>query len=130
MNADGDSAAADEALADVVWWLKGFQAAQPADPMGAGDTTPGELHRAVSSVRDWLRRLSSGRRRTLVFYGSTVAGVQDARVVVTEGEIERLHDALREGAPTDERAMARALTTSLLDALSSETKRADPDTPF
>lgn len=82
--------AADESLADAIWWLKGFAAAIPSDDRG----TPLSLESSLREIRMWLGRLPYGLSRLV---GTTESAFG---IVLTEHEFEVFWDALR--SPDDE----------------------------
>lgn len=94
-----DHQQADEQLADALWWLRGFAAAQPADDRA----TPLHMADSLREVRVWLRRLSEGLTRLI--------GTDDRSfaIALTEAEFEQLWDAAR--APDDESGAAERRET-------------------
>lgn len=82
---------ADNLIADAIWWLKGFRAAQPAD---ASDPTD-NLGASLLRVREWLNRLPLGVSRLLGANERTFA------CVITEHELEVIIDGLRSNTNED-----------------------------
>lgn len=82
---------ADDQLADALWWLKGFAAAQPIDDRG--ETLA--MAESLRLIRDWLDRLSQGFDRLLGQNEHTFA------CVLTEHEIEVIIDGLRSDVGED-----------------------------
>lgn len=72
--------AAQDSLADTIWWLKGFSAA--ANPEAA--TTATRMERALVEVKEYLAALASGDRNF----------ISQTRIVVTPRLIEDLADVL------------------------------------
>lgn len=118
-----DHEAAAGALADAIWWLKGFAAAQPAEDR----TTVQELERALCEARIWLARLARGQTRLLGTYDNAFA------VVLTEAELETVWDGLRSGADAIERREAQDRLRPVLDQFTKERREAstrDRGVPF
>ena len=83
---------ADSALADMIWWFRGFRAATVnSDPLAPTDQTF-DLAGAALTTRTWLKRLARGKARLL--------GINDSEraIVLTEAEFDTIFDGLREGA--------------------------------
>lgn len=110
--------ATDNALADALWWFRGYSASQPVD---AYDRTH-DLAGALLTARNWLKRLALGRTRLL--------GLDDRNcaVVLTEHEFEVLDDATRENATNEEREAGREVIRGVFAAFRAERKEArEPD---
>lgn len=74
-----------EALADAVWWLKGFAAARPPSiDEGAGEHR--ELEAKLGEVRRFLSRINRADVRRLG---------EETAIVLSFAEFERLVDAVR-----------------------------------
>lgn len=99
---------ADSALADAIWWFKGFRAAH-AD----NDPTCG-MADDLRNARNWLSRLARGKTRLL---GLTERA---QGVVLTEYEFEVVFDALRDGSCEQDRNLARPLIQNILDEIRAE----------
>lgn len=108
---DQESAAG--ALADAIWWFKGFAAAQPEFERA----TPAHLAENLRLARLWLEGLTCGGYRLLGVHDSAFA------IALTEAEFEQLWDALRtdgskQGA--EEREAVRARLKPVLDQFNAE----------
>ncbi|AJA07417.1 hypothetical protein SKP52_02410 [Sphingopyxis fribergensis] len=80
-----DIEAAREALADALWWFKGFAAARPASiDEGAGEHL--DLERKIGEVRNFLTSVNQASIRRMG---------EETAVVLTFAEFERLVDAVR-----------------------------------
>lgn len=80
-----DIEAARDAIADAVWWFKGFAAARPASiDEGAGEHR--ELEAKLGKVRHFLSRINRADVRRLG---------EETAVVLSFAEFERLVDAVR-----------------------------------
>jgi len=90
--------AADNALADALWWFRGFKAAQSPD---ASDATF-DMQAKLLETRNWLKRLAEGKSRVLGI------GEPEQAVVITYAELERLFDGLRGGIADREVGIATA----------------------
>lgn len=106
---------ADSRLADVLWWLHGFNAAQPAM---LADFSPQpvsiDLASGIRGVRSWIEGLAKGRTRLI--------GTNDRELgaVLAEHELEVIHDGLREGAAPAELESARELVSKVLKQIGVE----------
>ena len=100
--------AADNALAEAIWWLKGFRAAHPDS-----DPTCG-MEDGLRAARDWLSGLAHGRTRLL--------GLSDHAqgLALTEHEFEVMYDGLRATADDAEREQAIKVIKNVLDAMGAE----------
>lgn len=106
----------DNALADALLWLRGFEAATTSDH----DDTARKLWTGVRNVRDWLAGLTAGRTRLLGMNEHARA------VVLTEAEAERLLDGLCETpAPADVTAARETIEAVFADM---RREAAEPDT--
>ncbi|WP_374139445.1 hypothetical protein [Sphingomonas sp.] len=86
-----DHKEADSALADLLWWHKGFAAAHgiaAASGQGLPANDP-DLEGRARRVREWISALCVGQRRTLGLDD------RDRAIVITEAEFERLFDGLK-----------------------------------
>ena len=91
-----DPTTADNALADVLWWLKGFAAAHPPEERGEVAAMAENLRQ----IRQWLGSLEIGDKCLLGQNEFTFA------CVLTEHELEVIIDGLRS---TDGPSMLAAL---------------------
>ena len=104
------------ALADALWWLKGFGAIKRK-------SAATDLSEQLREVRIWLGRITDGYVRRLG---------DEKVVVITYGDFERLFDGLRENATDADRADGRAAAEMLLSQYGAEAREARnaPDIPF
>lgn len=80
-----DIETAREALADALWWFKGFAAARPpAIDEGAGEHR--DLEAKIGEVRSFLSRINRASIRRLG---------EETAIVLSFAEFERLVDAVR-----------------------------------
>ncbi|QTH19750.1 hypothetical protein HRJ34_15385 [Rhizorhabdus wittichii] len=101
------------ALADAIWWLKGFAAARPASiDEGAGEHR--QMEARLQDVRNWLHSLTTGSFRRL--------GDEKA-IVMTYAEFERFVDAARPAATWDDLKLASDTAKTILDAYRDEATR-------
>lgn len=107
---------ADNALADAIWWFRGYKASRPTDDYDQSFDLGGALH----SARTWLKRLARGKTR---LFGLTE---REEAVALTYGEFEVLYDALRERATAQDRDLGQELVKRVLDEISVE-RKADRD---
>ena len=120
-----DHEQADRALADALWWLKGFAAAAPNEH--ASNTAAG-MAESLRDIRQWLGNLSLGDRRLLGTNERCFA------VVLTEHEFEVLVDGLRSDANSNDHAQAANYAAKITNQLTEERKRfnddRNPEVPF
>lgn len=120
-----DHEQADSALADALWWLKGFAAAAPNEH--ASNTAAG-MAESLRDIRQWLGSLSLGDKRLLGTNERCFA------VVLTEHEYEVLIAALRSERSSEERADAAHYAAKITNQLNEERKRfvddGNPEVPF
>lgn len=109
------------ALADAIWWLKGFAAARPSDvDEGAGEHR--HMEARLQDVRNWLHSLTTGSFRRLG---------DERAIVLTYGEFERLVDASRPGSTRADIELAGETVRTVLDAYRDEAMRSrNLDIPF
>lgn len=112
----------DDALADMVWWIKGFCAARPP-AIDEGDGAHLTLRDQLSEVRRWLGKVERGEVRRL---GDETA------IVLKFGEFEQIYDALAHPNGTiEDRLAARAVVKAILAEYQREDQSArNPDAPF
>ncbi|MES2289323.1 MAG: hypothetical protein V4530_06245 [Pseudomonadota bacterium] len=106
----------DAALADVIWWLKGFAAAN-----GNMDSDLAAMSGSLRRLRDWLGQLSRGEYRLLGLTEKTRA------IVITEAELEVIFDGTR---PQGDASPAHVLAKRLLDAMATEARAEFDEIPF
>lgn len=120
-----DHEQADSALADALWWLKGFAAAAPNEH--ASDTAAG-MADSLREIRQWLGSLSLGDKRLLGTNERCFA------VVLTEHEYEVLVDGLRSDRSSEDHAQAANYAAKITNQLNEERKRfvddRNPEVPF
>lgn len=114
---------ADNALADALWWLRGFEAATTSDH----DDTVRRLWTGLRAIRVWLNEAATGDHRLL---GTTD---RHRAVVITEAEFERMHDGLR-GLTNEDRELGLSTSHAILAAFQREAveiaNASNPDIPF
>lgn len=119
-----DHEQADSALADALWWLKGFAAARPEDH----ECTAADLADKLRDTRQWLGHLSLGDKRLLGTNERCFA------VVLTEHEYEVLVDGLRSDRSSEDHAQAANYAAKITNQLNEERKRfvddSNPEVPF
>lgn len=120
-----DHEQADNALADALWWLKGFAAAAPNEH--ASNTAAG-MAESLRDIRQWLGSLSLGDKRLLGTNERCFA------VAMTEHEYEVLVDCLRPEARDTDFARAIECAAKITNQLNEERKRfvddRNPEVPF
>ncbi|MBB4859674.1 hypothetical protein HNO88_003003 [Novosphingobium chloroacetimidivorans] len=109
---------ADNALADALWWFRGFRAAQPTE---ASDATF-DMQSKLLDARNWLKRLAEGKRRVLGL------GEPEQGIVITYAEFERLYDGLRHGI--EDREVGVATAKQILEEYRAELRGTKPGVPF
>jgi hypothetical protein len=117
---------ADNSLADVIWWLKGFAAAQPAEERNLRGEVAA-MQENLRRVREWLDRLPVGLTRVLGRDQHTFA------CVLTEHELEVIIDGLRSNTNEDrDQALekVRAIHKQFSNECREMTARRDPEAPF
>lgn len=77
---------ADSALADAIWWFRGYKASRPTDEYDQSF----DLGTALLSARTWLKRLARGKTRLLGL------NEREQGVALTYYEFEVIFDALRD----------------------------------
>jgi hypothetical protein len=111
----------DAALADALWWFRGFNAAHAALQVSGSPFTGAEgLDHHLREVRDWLKALSAGKRRVL---GMTD---RERAIVLTEAEFERVLDGYRAITAADVN-IGKSTIESIFAEVRAEVKRADAD---
>ncbi|WP_334656964.1 hypothetical protein [Sphingomonas panaciterrae] len=112
----------DAALADALWWFRGFNAAHAALQAtgGAAFTGAEGLDHHLREVRGWLKELSTGKRRVLGM------SERERAIVLTEAEFERVLDGLRSTNAVDVNA-GRATVEAVFAEVRAEVKQADED---
>lgn len=115
-----DVEAARDKIADALWWLRGFSAANPEN-----SSIPAGLASDMTEVREYLNLLQHASVRRL--------GDEKA-VVLQYSEFEHLVDASRPGATRDDIAQAATTIRSVLGSYSREAQRArddaNPEIPY
>ena len=109
------------ALADAIWWLKGFAAARPPSiDEGSGDHVV--MENRLQEVRNWLHSLAQGSFRRI--------GDEKA-IVMTYAEFERFIDAARPQATWEDLNLAAETGRTILAAYRDEAARSrNLDIPF
>lgn len=112
--------AADDALADAIWWFKGFAAARPpAMDEGSGEHVA--LEGNLKEVRHFLNSINRASIRRLG---------EETAIVLTFAEFERLVDAVRVPRPAEIQA-AISTVEAVLSAYQTEEQSArNLDAPF
>lgn len=106
---------ADSRLADAIWWFHGFNAAvQPSANDFTETPVSVDLASGLRGVRAWLIGLAKGRTRLI---GTTE---RDLAGVLTEHELEVIHDGLRVTAEPSERDAAREIVAKVLKQIGLE----------
>lgn len=113
----------DAALADIIWWLKGFSAACPPDfgePSEAQkDAT--RLAAGAQAIRDWLDVLAAGQMRLIG------RGEHCYSIVLSDEEFWIVHDGLSPNATKDRRGQARATISDIWKQAGDELHRGTID---
>ena len=119
-----DPTTADNALADVLWWLKGFAAANPPEERGEVAAMAENLRQ----IRQWLGSLEIGDKRLLGQNEHTFA------CVVTENELEVIIEGLHVQAPGSDRERslekARAIYQQFFGERRALLNSRNPEVPF
>jgi hypothetical protein len=102
---------ATDRLADVLWWLKGFDAARDGPFSEPNDAS--SLAEKIRTVREYLVELQDGSIRRL--------GDEKA-VVLTYAEFESVSDALRPGATPADVDLARAAIAKIFQTYGREAR--------
>lgn len=112
--------AASEALADAIWWFKGFAAARPpAMDDGSGEHVA--LEGQLLEVRQFLHSINRASIRRMG---------EETAVVLSFAEFERLVDAVRVPRPAEIQAAANTIEAVLAEYRSEEASARNPDIPF
>jgi len=115
---------ADNALADALWWLRGFAAALPEDQRG---TVAGMANRLLETRR-WLLDLAEGDARMIGTDENTIA------FAIREVEFEHALDALRHPSTDAERQTAANMLSAAYEIVKRERSAAaaakSKDIPF
>lgn len=115
-----DIESADAALADAIWWLKGFAAARPASV----DEGSGEHLSLESKVREVRAFLNSVNRASIRRMGEETA------VVLSFAEFERLVDAVRVPRPKEIKDAIETVEKVLAEYRMEEHSARNLDAPF
>ena len=111
---------ADNALADVLWWLRGFEAATTSDH----DDTVHDLWTGLRNIRNWLSEMARGGHRLLGLSENARA------IVITEAEFEAILDGLQRNTEEDREA-GRQTARAIFDQYAREARElANPTVPF
>lgn len=105
---------ATEALADAIWWFKGFAAARPPS-MDEGSGEHVSLEGKLREVRQFLNALEEARFRRL--------GDEKA-IVIAYAEFERFVDAARPDATWQDLKSASDTAKAILEAYRHEAESA------
>jgi len=112
--------AANEALADAVWWFKGFAAARPpAMDEGSGEHIA--LESKLQEVRHFLNSINRASIRRLG---------EETAIVLTFAEFERLVDAVRVPRPAEIQSAINTVEAVLAEYRVEESSARDLDAPF
>lgn len=105
-----DHETADNTLADVLWWLRGYAAAKD-------DARTADLAEQLVNVRNWLFALAGGEKRLL--------GTNERAfgVALTEHEFEVLVDGVRSDNPSNDRDEALRISKLIVNRLHAEQKK-------
>jgi hypothetical protein len=121
---DASHETTDSALADALWWFRGFAATRQT---GEHDQTFG-LAEKLKRARSWLNSLASGEKRLVGLHE------RELGIVLTEGEFEMVYDALRFGdrTPKEEVEQIVGKLRYAYERFSTERSamKYDPDIPF
>lgn len=115
-----DIETAREALADAIWWFKGFAAARPA----SFDEGWGEHLTLENQMREVREFLSSINRASIRRLG------EESAIVLTFPEFERIVDAVRVPRPAEIQAAINTVETVLAEYRHEEQSARNPDAPF
>jgi len=107
----------DAALADAIWWFKGYVAASNAD---VTEGLVGRLRRG----RQWIERLSFGDSRLI---GTSE---HQQAFAITEREFEQVMDALHPRSTKADREIAEAMLRRVHSKVIGERSARDPEVPF
>ena len=111
---------ANEALADAIWWFKGFAAARPpAMDEGSGEHVA--LENKLREVRQFLHSIDRASIRRLG---------EETAIVLSFAEFERLVDAVRVPRPAEMQAAIDTIETVLAQYRIEEQSARSLDTPF
>ena len=115
-----DIEGARDALADAIWWLKGFAAARPASiDEGSGEHV--SLENKISEVRAFLASINRASIRRLG---------EETAIVLTFAEFERLVDAVRVPRPAEMQAAINTVEAVLAEYRMEEQSARNLDAPF
>ena len=76
----------DDALSDVIWWLKGFAANNP------DNQDVYQMQDGLRNLRTWLDRL--GKPGFATTFRTVGTDRDDIRIVITEADFDRINDGL------------------------------------
>lgn len=119
-----DIEAARDALADALWWFKGFAAARPPSiDEGAGEHR--DLERKIGDVREFLTSINRASIRRMG---------EETAIVLSFAEFERIADAIRGYNPVERMSAIQTVETVFAE-YSAEEKRhredqRNPNIPF
>lgn len=101
---------ADNALADALWWLKGYAAAASGEAQDDAQAMAEKL----SDARRWLNDLTDGSKRML--------GINERQLAIalTENEYEVIVDGLHDKENSGERLQALEITKPITAQLREE----------
>jgi hypothetical protein len=115
-----DIQGADDALADAIWWFKGFAAARPASI----DEGSGEHVALEGKIREVRAFLTSVNRASIRRLGEETA------IVLTFAEFERLVDAVRVPRPKEIKDAIETVEKVLAEYRMEEHSARNLDAPF
>lgn len=109
-----------EALADALWWFKGFAAARPPSiDEGSGEHVA--LENQIREVRNFLGSINRASIRRLG---------EETAIVLTFAEFERLVDAVRVPRPAEMQAAIDTVEAVLAEYRIEEASARNLDVPF
>lgn len=109
--------AADSALADAIWWFKGYVAGSSTD------VTDGVIDR-LRRARQWIDKLASGDARLIG------TDEREQAFAITEREFEQIMDALHPRSTKADREIAESMLRRVHSKVTSERAPQDLDIPF
>jgi len=115
----------DDAIADVLWWMKGALAFVHSSERG----TIQRMHDKLLALREWQGRLGNEWNRVVRFDADDARAV--AVIAITERELEILADAIKADSEKESSA-GRELASAIFGQMAREMRssEATEDLPF
>ena len=114
----------DDAIADVLWWMKGALAFVHSSER----STIQRMHDKLLAMREWQVRLGNEWNRVVRF--GRDEKFPAAVIAVTEAELDRIGDALSPQGTAEDREVGFRLVRAILQQVRTEIDGSEDDLPF